>query len=273
LNFRRPSPRRQVLRRSFGQRLASWTALGAVPLALVGGGCGSSDSGTEGTGSPDGGAAFDAGTSGDGGTSRDGSYSDANGCLPGDISDFKPAWKPPTPFNQGVCSPAEVTQFRKACIGASSTSDCNAFTSTSGASYKCGKCILSYESADHYGPLILHKGWVELNIAGCIANAMNDPTGVKCAANVQFVRQCELAACAVNCPVTNQPSLDQLNACTGIADDSICRTYLEGAACILQLPDAGALGRCVDDQPFDVHFDEIVGLFCGGGLDAGGAGG
>jgi hypothetical protein len=213
---------------------------------------------------PDGAAPFDA------------SAADASACQPGDISDFKPTWKMPTPFHQGACAnggePPLWEVFREACLGTSGNeAHCQQFTDPSGPYYKCGQCIATADTVDHYGPLIVHKGWVELNVAGCMANAMNDPSGVKCAASVEAMRECELAACGANCPVSSEPTLAEFNTCTQAADAMLCKSYVDASSCVDQLPDAGDLGKCVEDLSFQQRFDDIVELFCGGSppMDAG----
>jgi hypothetical protein len=248
---------------------------GAVGLAGWGPGCGSSSE----SGNPEpleGGAILDAPV-GDAPQGPWDAHTDANACQPGNVADFKPVWKSPTPFHQGVCTKDQWTTFYSACLSTSgSPTACAEFTNQTSKQYKCGQCLAAAEGAEHYGPLIVHKGWGELNIAGCVANAMNDPTGVKCAASVQALDECELAACAVNCPVTNQSSFDALGSCKDVADTSVCRSYIDGEGCLAKLSDAGQteLGICVDGKAFAQHFEELAELFCGGvPLDAGADGG
>jgi hypothetical protein len=262
----------------FIRPLVSCAALAAVSLALAGGcGSGAGSAGLLGDGGG-GGSDLDSSTSPDASPPAPEASFDANACQPGDISDFKPVWKPPTPFHQGACLDPDTgsplwPSFRTACLGASgSKTECAQFTDPTNVKYyKCGQCIATADSADHYGPVIVHTGWAELNIPGCLANAMNDPTGVKCGASVQAARSCAMAACGANCPVTSEATLTLFNMCTRSANDTLCTSYVGAAACLDQIPDAGDVAKCTESKPFDARFDDMVELFCGGLIDAGSA--
>jgi hypothetical protein len=240
-------------------------------LAASGGACGSTDSPTTSE------RASDASTNyGDGavGPSNDSAApADASACQPGDVSTFKATWKPPAPFYQGACNAPrdQAHRYNSECLGGGGQGGCSSFTdAVNGADYKCGQCIAAAETADHVGPLVVHKGWVELNIAGCVANAMNDPTGVRCSAGAQAARACELAACGANCPVSSKATLDAFDRCATQADTTVCGAYAQQAQCVAKI-DAGAstpLGKCLESLSFENHFADLVELFCGPGPDA-----
>src|SRR5262249_24721381 len=167
-------------------------ALAPAAIALAGG-CGSSAADFPGPGGGDAsGPLLDGSTSPDGTIPADASF-DASACQPGDISDFKFAWKSPTGFHQGACASNGAqtplwVRFYADCLGSKrDKARCGAFTDPSGPYYKCGQCLATMDTADHYGPLIVHTGWIELNVAGCLADAMNDPSGIKCGSSVQAV--------------------------------------------------------------------------------------
>jgi hypothetical protein len=218
---------------------------------------------------PDAGAIEDTG-SGDGASRVDSAAADASqSCVPGDVSDLKPQWKRAAPFYQDGCTLAEIGAYLDSCLGAGDHTAC------ANIRQKCTQCIATPEAADHYGPLIVHTGWVELNVPGCLANAMNDPTGVKCAASIQAARTCELTACGPNCPVTSNATLDAYKTCATLVDDGQCKTFVQDALCIGQIAsDAGPeVAACLAGSSFADKYNYIVQLFCLAPLDAGVDGG
>jgi hypothetical protein len=184
-------------------------------------------------------------------------------CVPGDVSGLTPVWKRPLPFYQGACQKqSDIDLFRDACLGSSSNA-----TACATVPQKCAQCIATPDTADRYGPLIVHHGWVELNVAGCLANAMDDPTGVECAGSVQAATACELVACAANCPVSDTSSLAAFQGCGKIAAQGSCNALEQDAKCLkaLQSGDAGpVVGMCLEQgSTFNEKYDAIVKLFCG----------
>ncbi len=125
----------------------------------------------------------------------------------------------------------------------------------------CAGCILTPDTADHYGPLIDHGGFVTANQAGCVE--LTDPGALSCAKSVQGVSECELASCEANCPVSDAPSLSGYESCAMQADDAGCTTLESAAACRGPLADAGpgAAGCFVTD--FTQFYRMVVPLFCG----------
>jgi hypothetical protein len=235
-------------------------ALGSVGVALAGAGCSStaSDSAPLVTSRIDGssGGGSSGGPSGDAAPAPwDGGL--ASSCAPADVSTYKPAWRKSAKFYQGVCAAGDLDNFRAACLGSDASACAKA------VSADCAKCIATDEAADVYGAVILHKGWVELNVPGCVANAMMDPTGVRCAAAMQAVDMCDLAACGANCPVTSDATLSLLGACRDAADVGQCATLAGEAQCQQGLADAGAaVAACISGTSFAEAFTTIAGLFC-----------
>src|SRR4029077_6153484 len=130
---------------------------------------------------------------------------DASACRPGDVATYRPApYHLAAAAHKGACDAMQIADFYKQCLGPQKTSaQCSAFMSdkTTGP---CAACIVTSETADHYGPVIDHSGFVTANVAGCIE--LTDPSGVSCAKSVQALNGCELAACEANCPVHDAPS-------------------------------------------------------------------
>ncbi len=237
------------------------------PIAAPSGsGAGSSSGAT--TDSPSSGS-----NGGSGGASGGGSFSDANTCSPGSVQTFQPsAYRPATAAWRGACVASSLSDpvqgFYDACLGSSASSNlCAEFAKDYAA---CAGCILTPDTADHYGPLIDHGGFVTANIAGCLE--LTDPGQLSCAKSVQALSECELASCQANCPVVDAPSLDAYNTCAAQADESGCMSFSTAATCADWLPDGSAGAPCVATD-FKQFYDAVVPLFCGSppppALDAG----
>jgi hypothetical protein len=178
--------------------------------------------------------------------------------VPGDVSDFKPAWRKAAPFYQDACTATEIKQYLDSCLGNGDHTLCATIAD------KCVQCIATPDTADRYGPVIIHAGWAELNLPGCLANAMNDPGGILCAASVQAVRSCELVACGANCPVTSEATLKSYQDCTQLVDTGECQGFISDAACVASLQDdAGPLvAQCLAGATFADRYTDIAKLFC-----------
>jgi hypothetical protein len=200
---------------------------------------------------------------GSGSSSGGGVFSDANACSPGSVQTFQPGpYRPATAAWQGACVATSlgdpIQAFYDACLGNSATNDlCAAFATDYTA---CAACILTPDTADHYGPLINHGGFVTGNIAGCLE--LTDPGQLSCAKSVQALSQCELASCQANCPVADAPSLDAYNACAAQADETGCMSFSTAASCADWLPDASGAAACLVSD-FKQFYDAVVPLFCG----------
>lgn len=245
----------------FSRTLSSVIVAGVLAVAAAGEGCSSSaapaglqtanDAGTSGKGN----SASSSGSGGSPDASWDGGL--RSSCLPGDVSAYKPTWRKSLKFYQGVCSYAEVDAFRASCL----SSDVSACAKAVNAD--CAKCLATDEAAEAYGAVIVHRGWVELNEPGCVANAMNDPTGVRCAAAMQALDRCELAACSANCPVSSEATLNALDGCRTAAEAGQCVALAGDAACAQANVDAGSLvAACIASVPFAEGYTTIARLFC-----------
>jgi hypothetical protein len=195
---------------------------------------------------------------------------DASACRPGDVATYRPApYRLAAAAHKGVCDAMQIADFFRECLGPQKTSaQCSAFMSdkTTGA---CAACIVTSETADHYGPVIDHSGFVTANVAGCIE--LTDPSGVSCAKSVQALSGCELAACEANCPVHDAPSRSAYDACAKQADQAGCLYYAKAASCSAAEEDAGQAAICLLPM-FQNFYDAVVPLFCGSppsGADAG----
>lgn len=184
---------------------------------------------------------------------------DASACRPGDVETYRPlAYRPATGAHKGVCTQIQISLFYRDCLGPQGTStECSAFMSdkVTGA---CAACIITQDTADHYGPVIDHGGFVTPNVAGCIELTGSYP----CAKSVQALSGCELAACEANCPVHDMASRAAYDACAAQADHGGCQYYAMAAQCTGLLQDAGQTSSCLLPV-FQDFYNAVVPLFCG----------
>jgi hypothetical protein len=137
-------------------------------------------------------------------------------------------------------------------------------SSVTAANKACVSCILTQDTASTYGPIVVHKGTIEVNVSGCLALATNDPNGTGCAGKVLAASECKSAACAANCPVTDDSSFELEKVCEAAAAAGTCKTFAD-AACQDGLIEAGGqAAECLSGQSFDDQYNWIVPMFCGG---------
>jgi hypothetical protein len=202
-------------------------------------------------------------SSGSSGGASSGGYGDAGACQPGSVQTFQPsAYRPATAAWQGVClahgGVDPIQLFHDKCLGGASASQCAEFNKDYPA---CASCILTPDTADHYGPLIQHGGFVTGNVAGCLE--LTDPGALSCAKSVQALDQCQLASCEANCPVTDTNTFGAYNHCAAQAAGNGCGAYDTAAAtCTDTLGDAGPEAMCLVTD-FTTFYYSVVPLFCG----------
>lgn len=186
---------------------------------------------------------------------------DASACRPGDVATYRPApYVPAAAAHKGVCSAMDITVFYNTCLGPQTSSTlCNQFMSSK-TTGPCASCIVTSETADHYGPVIDHGGFVTPNVAGCIE--LTDPTSISCAKSVQALSSCELAACEANCPVHDTSSRSAFDECAKEAGQGGCQYYAKQANCTTAETDAGGAANCLLPT-FKSFYDAVVPLFCG----------
>ncbi len=217
------------------------------------------DSGKKDTGT---GGGNDSGSAGDTGSS--------GACSPADVSSFTPPAYKSAKQPTSACTQTFIDAFYTGCLATGSTQQsCAPFGSGADAAHKaCAQCIVSADTAANYGPLIEHKGTVSLNVAGCME--LKDPTGgLACAKSYQQSEQCNEAACAANCPVTDDASFQLYQACVTQAESNGCKTFSTAAQCANKEAEAGAATVCFQGATFQDLYNSIVPVFC---LSAGGGG-
>jgi len=180
-------------------------------------------------------------------------------CAPADMSGFVPAVHPPARI-PGACTQAQIDAYLK-CIGDASGSPsspaCTQMSQPESAA--CVACILTPASKSAYGPLIQLMGTIELNVAGCVSLATNDPSGGGCGGIMQGARECLEDACT-SCPITDQASFEAEQQCeSDAAAANPCAAYQSKAQCVDSYP---AAAKCTSGASFDELYSTIVPLFC-----------
>jgi hypothetical protein len=187
---------------------------------------------------------------------------DASVCHAADLSSWSaPAYTRATGGSQGWCTPAQIQSFYDSCLGSNATQSLCALETKDNL---CASCLVTGDNAPGYGPLILHGGLAIANFAGCVE--LLDPTnGLACAKGIQALLECELAACAANCPVKDDATLKLYDACVADADANECASYAASAQCLSSLGDAGAaaVAACDPSQSFDKAYFALAKVFCG----------
>jgi hypothetical protein len=152
-------------------------------------------------------------------------------CEPGSISGFKPTYRTPVGPYAEACTVAQVTDAVSSCFGpSSSVSACNAWVDAS-VNLGCLNCWSGSVTSPIWTPIIYatHGGQeVEIDIGGCVALA--DPSALSCAQSIEYIRQCELAACLPSCIIPADNDLTAISKCSAEADMGSCSKYAEAAA-------------------------------------------
>lgn len=189
-----------------------------------------------------------------------------SGCVPGDVSTFKPEWKLPNDPQPTACSDTQINDYYSKCFDSvtSKTTDCSAWQKPA-PNVTCAKCMVSLETAAKYAALISSDGVTTANIGGCIALKDGDKTDQGCGAKYLASFQCARAACADNCPIPagDNAAFTAYTKCTAAAAKTVCKTY-EAAKC--KSTDAGdAIDYCLNSpKGFEDFFKSIGAVFCGG---------
>lgn len=248
---------RSLLARSFHAAVAA-----AAALAFSAGACTSATVLSE----PSSIGPADAATQADGANGGGSGSSDASACRPASVETYKPdAYRSATGAYQGACKSESnvdlVELFFGSCLGQNASKQACA---TYVKDYpQCAACIVTPDTSAHYGPIVARQGFVTGNLAGCIE--LTDPVGLSCAKALQALDGCERAACAANCPVTSQASLDAYGECAGQANQGGCQSYEQAASCADGEREGGTLAAsvCFRGPSFKDFYDSVVPLFCG----------
>lgn len=210
--------------------LVAFVALASVPVALVLCGCSGTSQGNifpdlvpeAGPPSVDNGDAASLIGSGDAGSS---SATPAE-CNPVSVSSFQPDWQTPETWKQGVCTATQISGFYSACLNPPiSAAACQAFVQANGS---CAPCLQSQDTDATSAAVVWHeqmKYWT-VNVAGCIAEAMGDPSGTGCGAAYGAAIACRQDSCnACWEGLGTTATFQQFSDCETLAGGTTCQTY------------------------------------------------
>jgi hypothetical protein len=252
--------------RHFFPFFAASLAIGTVAYGCSssnGGGGGAADGGTDGAtsdvvGHKDAIGPYDSGGSGD--------DSSASACpTPADVSKFTPPAYKHAKHVPTACTAQNLKDYDTDCLNATSKNQATC-TSWKTANATCYGCLVSQETDATWGALVSHNGVLSLNTAGCVE--LTDPTDTACAPADQGQEACIEAACDTQCPVKDQTSFTNYQACVQTAASQGCGTFISTAntACS-SVATSAASAVCFPSSSgtFETNFAAIAPIFCGGG--------
>lgn len=187
-------------------------------------------------------------------------------CDPGTTSTFQPTWQTPEAWKQNVCTAAQISGFYAACLTPPiSGTACTAFVQ---ANATCAPCLQSQDTDATSSAIVWHeqmKYWT-VNVAGCIAQAMGDPSGSGCGAAYGDAIQCRQASCNA-CWVAQgtTATFQQFSDCETMAGSTTCQTYASAVPAKCGDLSKTPASVCMPSSSADAQqaFMQIAPLFCG----------
>jgi hypothetical protein len=149
---------------------------------------------------------------------------DAAGCAP--VAPARPlSTAPPTHFQPGVCTSAQVDGYVKDCLD----SDGNVCKAYKNANAACAACVETVSADSSWGAIVFYgsRQYFDYNYGGCIANVTGDfaPTG--CGAAETRYLECRHEACAPCLPPGLPRDYAPFYACQAKkATDMLCAAEL-----------------------------------------------
>lgn len=171
----------------------------------------------------------DAAQGGDGGVDGGGAdASDASACYPHALAGFSPTWHPPPAL--GACTMVQLQTFAHCMFDSTPDASCPAFFA-SAANAGCNSCMNTPSTASHWGTFVSSHGFLDLNVAGCIARLSGDVSSAGCGAKYGALMECREAMCDPYCsaPSDRYECLSNASACTTVVDLGSCSTLPQAA--------------------------------------------
>jgi hypothetical protein len=187
-------------------------------------------------------------------------------CLPQSVGGYKPAWVPPEAWKQGACSSPQIAGFYSACLTPPiSETACQAFAQ---ANSSCSTCLQSPDTAAEYAAVIWHenKAYWTVNVAGCIARAMGDPSGSGCGASYSAAIACRQQSCgACWAAQGSTATFPEFASCEEQAGQSTCSSFTAQvpATCGNLSQSAGSVCMPASAATAQEAYMQIAPLFCG----------
>ena len=169
-------------------------------------------------------------------------------CIAASLGGYQPApWVAPRPARK-ACTADQIDQFWNLCVQFSALPiQCEQFIANNA---DCAACLSTDTPDAGPGPLLAHAGSVDVNVGGCIAVVLSDPSVTGCGAREQAARDCAAFACA-GCDG---------GTCATAARQGVCADY--------QMHTCGELGGAapcaLDDGPLQ-SYRRIAAVFCSNG--------
>jgi hypothetical protein len=187
-------------------------------------------------------------------------------CNPQSVSGFTPKWTPPETWKQAACTSAQISGFYSACLATPiSQQTCGAFVAANGA---CASCIQSQDTDAKSAAIVWHENdayWT-VNIAGCIANAMGDPSANGCGAAYSAAIACRQQSCnACWAAQGTTATFSEFSTCEQQAGSSTCSMYADAVQPACGDLATSAAGVCMPNSSATAQgaFMQVAPLFCG----------
>jgi hypothetical protein len=152
-------------------------------------------------------------------------------CSPRSVATFKPVYSEPIGPYTGSCTLEQLSDMVSDCFAPSATKPaCDEWVNAT-ENMGCLDCWEGPETSSVWTPILYaNNGGQEvlIDIGGCIALA--DPSQLACAHSIEYVMQCEIAACLEACPIPPDNDLTALSKCSGEADMHGCADYVASAS-------------------------------------------
>ncbi len=188
-------------------------------------------------------------------------------CDPGSTASFSPSWQPPEAWKQSVCTTTQISGFYAACLTPPiSAQTCQGFVQQNA---NCASCLQSQETDATAAAVVWHeqmKYWT-VNVAGCIAQAMGDPSASGCGATYAAAISCRQASCNA-CWEAAQGStvtFQQFSDCESQAGVTTCQTYASAVPTKCGNLESGPAAVCMPKSSATAQdaYMQIAPLFCG----------
>lgn len=170
------------------------------------------------------------------------------------------SYSPPIGPFTGDCNSADITNFLSCATGSDPT-QCAQFEA-GGARVTCGSCLLTPDSASHWGPALgTDPSKAFLNPSGCLALTFGEgSSAVGCGGATQRAINCNTIACdaTFNCAGSTN---DEIQTCVNSAAAGECASYQSSAQTACDKDAGGAQAIC---SPADsAALTSFLNLFCG----------
>lgn len=159
----------------------------------------------------------------------------------------------------------QITGFYAACLTPPITMQtCQAFVQ---ANSNCASCLQSQETDATSAAIVWHEQeryWT-VNVAGCIARAMGDPTATGCGAAYGAAIACRQSSCNACWEAQGtSATFQEFSNCESLAGSTTCQTYADAVPAKCGELDTGPAGVCMPSSSATAQdaFMQVAPLFC-----------